>query len=140
MRAITDIERDLIADFSLFDTPMGRYEYLIDLGKTLPDLSDEYKTEDHIVKGCQSNVWLRSYTKEDRLYFQADSDAIITKGLVGLLVQVLSGQTPADIATAELHFIDEIGLRQLLSPNRSNGLSAMIQTMKHHAERARAPS
>ena len=131
---IAQIESDIVEEFSLFDDWMEKYGYLIDLGKALPNLSDDYKTESFRVKGCQSNVWLRSWTENGRLFFAADSDAMITRGLVALLVRVLSGHPPADVIKAPLAFIDEIGLRQHLSTNRANGLNAMIQRMKASAK------
>lgn len=129
-QTIPEIEADIIEEFSLFDDWMDKYAYLIDIGKKLPDLNDVYKTEALRVKGCQSNVWLRSWTEGGRAFFAADSDAMITRGLVALLIRVLNGQPANQVAEAPLHFVDEIGLRQHLSTNRSNGLSAMIARMK----------
>lgn len=129
-KSIPEIEAEIVEEFSLFDDWMDKYAYLIDIGKNLPDLDDAYKIEALRVKGCQAKVWLRSWVEEGRVFFAADSDAMITRGLVGLLVRVLSGQPATEVIDAPLLFIDEIGLRQHLSTNRSNGLSAMIGRMK----------
>ncbi len=123
----------LIEDFELYDDWAERYEYIIDMGKDLAILSEEYKVEENKIRGCQSQVWLHAYVEEDRLYFEADSDALITKGIVGMLVRVLSGHTPAEIATAQLYFIQRIGLQEHLSPTRANGLVNMIKQMKLYA-------
>jgi cysteine desulfuration protein SufE len=133
MVSIKDIENEITEEFNLFDDPMDRYEYLIEIGKKLPDLDEKYKTEENIVKGCQSKVWLHSYFKDGNIFFEADSNTVITKGIVGLLVRVLSGQQPDDIINAELGFIDAIDLRSHLSSQRSNGLNAMIKQMKLYA-------
>jgi cysteine desulfuration protein SufE len=133
MATIHDIEQEIISEFSMFDDPMDRYEYLIEIGKKLPDLNESYKTEENIVKGCQSKVWLHSNFKEGKIYFEADSNTVITKGIIGLLVRVLSEQKPDDIINAELSFIDAIELRSHLSSQRSNGLNAMIKQMKLYA-------
>ena len=126
-------EEEIVEDFSLFDDWMSKYEYIIDLGKELEPLEEEYKTKENLVRGCQSQVWLHAFKNNNEIIFKADSDALITKGLVSLLVRVLSNNTPEDIIQADLHFIDEIGLKEHLSPNRSNGLSSMIKTMKAYA-------
>lgn len=128
--SIEEIQQEIVRDFEMFDDWASRYEYIIDLGKELKPLAEAYKTEDNLVRGCQSRVWLHAFMKEGKLYFEADSDAIITKGLVGLMVRVLSGHDPKEIQQADLYFISKIGLREHLSPNRSNGLLAMVQTMK----------
>ncbi len=133
MSSIKETEEEIISEFSMFDDPMDRYEYLIEIGKKMPDLAETYKTEENIVKGCQSKVWLHSYFKDGKIYFEADSNTVITKGIVGLLVRVLSGQKPDDIINAELKFIDAIDLRSHLSSQRSNGLNAMIKQMKLYA-------
>ena len=133
MAFIKEIEKEIIEEFNLFDDPMDRYEYLIEIGKKLPDLDEKYKTEETIVKGCQSKVWLHSYFKDSKIFFEADSNTVITKGIIGLLVRVLSGQQPDDIINAELGFIDAIDLRSHLSSQRSNGLNAMIKQMKLYA-------
>jgi cysteine desulfuration protein SufE len=139
-KSIGEIESEIIEEFSLFDDWMDRYGYLIDIGKELDNLDDRFKTEAFRVKGCQSNVWLHSWTEDGRVYFEADSDAMITRGLVGLLMRVLSGQPAGEIVATPLRFIDEIGLRQHLSTNRSNGLSAMIERMKASAAVAAQPA
>lgn len=133
MSTIAKIEDEIREDFSLFDDWEGRYDYLIDLGKDLPLIAPELKTDDRLIKGCQSRVWLHAEKKDGKIYFTADSDAIITKGLIALMVRVLSGQNPTDIANAELSFIDDINLKEHLSPTRSNGLLGMISQMKNYA-------
>jgi len=128
---IEEIEREIIEEFELFgDDWEGKYEHLIDLGKSLPLIEDKYKTEDKIIKGCQSKVWVQSELKDGKIIYSADSDAIITKGLVALIVRVLSGQTPDEIVNAKLDFINKIGLKEHLSPTRANGLVSMIKQMK----------
>lgn len=129
-KTINDIQDEITEDFSMFDDWNDKYEYLIEFGKSLPVLDEKYKTEDNRIHGCQSRVWLNAYLKEGKLYFDADSDAIITKGIVGLLVKVLSGHTPKEVADSELYFIEKIGLKDHLSPNRANGLVSMIKKMK----------
>lgn len=124
---------EIIEEFSFFDDWMDKYEHIINFGKELSPLNPEFKTGENLVEGCQSQVWLHAYAKDGKLYFEADSDAIITKGLVGLMVRVLSGQKPKDIATADLYFVEKIGLKEHLSPNRSNGLVSMIKKMKLNA-------
>ncbi|MCX6163245.1 MAG: SufE family protein [Ignavibacteriae bacterium] len=128
------IEEEIIDDFSVFDDWMQKYEYIIEYGKSLLPMDDVYKTEQNKVAGCQSQVWLYTEFKNGNVIFQADSDAIITKGLVGLLVRVLSNHKPQDIVKAKLEFIDKIGMKEHLSPNRSNGLVSMISHMKKNAE------
>lgn len=130
MKPIDQIQKETIEEFSLFDDWSGKYEYLIDLGKSLPLIDDRYKTEEYRIKGCQSQVWLHTDLVDGKLYFTADSDAIITKGMIALLVRVLSDQRPEDVAQADLYFIDRIGLREHLSPTRSNGLVHMVERMK----------
>lgn len=127
---INDIQDEIIEEFSLFDDWMDKYDFLISLGKNLPLIEERYKTEDYIIKGCQSRVWLHADPAGDLVKFTADSDAIITKGIIALLIRVLSEQSPEDIAQAELYFIDQIGLHQHLSPTRSNGLRSMVKQMK----------
>lgn len=117
----------------MYDEWLDKYEYLIDLGKNLPPYPEELKTEDRLIKGCQSRVWLNYEVKDGHLYFTADSDAIITKGIIALLIRVLNGRTPQEIIDTELYFIDAIGLSENLSPTRSNGLLAMIKQMKMYA-------
>jgi cysteine desulfuration protein SufE len=130
---INALQDATISEFSLFDDWTGKYEYLIDLGKQLPLIKPEFKTDAYRIKGCQSQVWLNSEIKDGRIVFTADSDAIITKGLIALLVRILSNQKPEDVANAELYFVDRIGLREHLSPSRSNGLAHMIDKMKSSA-------
>lgn len=132
-KPINEIEGEIVEEFSLFDDWMGKYEYLIELGKSLPLIDEQYKTDDLLVKGCQSKVWLHAEMKDGTVVFTADSDAIITKGLVSLLVNVLNNHSPDEIINAELGFIDEIGLKEHLSPTRSNGLVSMIKQMKLYA-------
>ncbi len=117
-------------EFSLFDDWMGKYEHIIEIGKELVPMDEKYKTEENFVRGCQARVWLYAFLDNGFLKFYADSDALITKGLVAMMVRVLSGHTPEEIAKADLYFIDKIGLREHLSPTRSNGLVAMIKQMK----------
>ena len=130
---IKEIQDELIEDFAFYQDWMEKYEYIIQLGKEVPLISEEYKTEDYIIKGCQSKVWLFADLKDGKIHFTADSDAIITKGLVSLMVKVLSGHTPEEIVNADLHFIDEIGLKEHLSPTRANGLLSMVKQMKLYA-------
>ncbi len=120
----------VIEDFSLYDEWLDRYEYLIELGKALEPFPEEKKTEDRLIKGCQSRVWLDAEVRDGRLWFAADSDAIITKGIISLLISVYSGLTPEEIADDDFAFISEIGLRENLSPTRANGLVSMINTIK----------
>lgn len=130
---IDEVAEELIEDFDLFDDWADKYEYIISLGKELPSMSEADKTEEHIVKGCQSQVWLKAKQDGDKVIFEADSDAIITKGIIALLVKVFNGQNAKDIVNDNLVFIDQIGLKEHLSPNRSNGLVAMVQKMKTYA-------
>ncbi len=128
---IAEIENEIVEEFELFgDDWEGKYEHLIELGKSLPKIKEEYKTEDRIIKGCQSKVWLHSQKEADKIVYTADSDAIITKGMVALMIRVLSNQTPKDILAANLDFITKIGLTEHLSPTRANGLVSMIKQMK----------
>lgn len=130
---IKEKQDQIIEDFELFDDWMQKYEYIIQLGKDLPLISEEFKTEDNLIKGCQSRVWLHAAYTDNKLHFTADSDALITKGLVSMVVYVLSGHAPKEIADAEIYFIDSIGLRNHLSPTRSNGLLSMLKQMKMYA-------
>ncbi len=130
---INEIQDEIIEEFSLFDDWMDKYQYLIDLSKNLPIIDESYKKEDNLIKGCQSQVWLFAELKDGKVIFTADSDAIITKGIISLLIRVLSNQTPDDILQCDLHFIEKIGLKENLSPTRSNGLLAMIKQMKIYA-------
>lgn len=132
--SIKEIEEEITNEFELFGEDWeSKYEHLIDLGRSLPLIKEEDKTEDRIIKGCQSRVWLKSEKKDDKIYFTADSDAIITKGMVALMIRVLSGQNAKDIIEAKLEFIDKIGLKEHLSPTRANGLVSMINRMKMDA-------
>ena len=130
---IADVQQDLIEEFSMFDDWMEKYEYLIELGKSLPLIDPSLKTEDRIIKGCQSKVWLHADTSGDEVIFTADSDAIITKGIIAVLIRAFSNQTPDAILKANTDFIDEIGLKEHLSPTRANGLVAMLKQMKLYA-------
>ena len=130
---IDHIQEELIDEFALFDDWMDKYEHLIDLGKSLPLIDETLKTEDKIIKGCQSKVWLDAQLDNDKVVFKADSDAIITKGIVAVLVRAYSNQTPDAIINANTSFIDDIGLKEHLSPTRANGLVAMIKQMKLYA-------
>ncbi|MEN9949796.1 MAG: hypothetical protein RLY85_548 [Bacteroidota bacterium] len=132
-RTIPEIEQELTDDFAMFETWEEKYEYLIDMGKKLPAMDPAYKTEDYKIKGCQSSVWIHSRFDEGRVYFEGDSDAIIVKGLVSLMVLVLNGQKPKDIVEARLDFINNTGLSSHLAQTRSNGLRAMIKQMKLEA-------
>mgnify|MGYP001286953024 CR=1 FL=1 len=133
MQSIDQISASIVEEFELFEEWMQKYDYLIELGKELPLIDEEYRTEEHLIKGCQSQVWLQAYHQDGKVFYKADSDAIITKGIISLLVRVLSGQKAEDIVQAELQFVDEIGLKEHLSPTRSNGLLAMIKQMKFYA-------
>lgn len=131
--SIEDIQNELIDEFSMFEDWMQRYEYMIDLGKSLPLIDEPLKTEDRLIKGCQSKVWLNAELKDDKIVFTADSDAIITKGIIAILIRVFSNQKPEDILDADTKFIDEIGLKEHLSPTRANGLVSMIKQLKLYA-------
>ena len=133
METIKDIQEEIIEEFEIFDDWMQKYEYLIDLGKELAPIDKKHKTEDNLIKGCQSRVWLHAEYTDGRIIYTADSDAIMTKGIVAILINVLSGQTPSEISTAKLDFINEIGLKEQLSPTRANGLVSMIKQMKLYA-------
>ena len=133
MSTIQEIQTEIIEDFAMFDDWMQKYEYLIDLGKELSQIEEQYKTEDNLIKGCQSRVWLYAEQTKGKVIYTADSDAIMTKGIVAILINVLSGQSPSEIANAKLDFINEIGLKEQLSPTRANGLVSMIKQMKIYA-------
>ena len=133
MGTIQDIQGEIIEDFGMFDDWMQKYEYLIDLGKDLAQIDEKHKTEDNLIKGCQSRVWLHAEHTDGKIIFTADSDAIMTKGIIAILITVLSGQSPQNIADAKLDFINEIGLKEQLSPTRANGLLSMIKQMKIYA-------
>ncbi|RZS99360.1 SufE family protein [Aquimarina brevivitae] len=130
---ITQIQEEIIDEFSMFDDWMQKYEYMIELGKSLPLIDEKYKTEDNIIKGCQSKVWVHAEMNDDKVYFTADSDAIITKGIIAILIRTFSGQHPKEILEADTAFIDEIGLKEHLSPTRANGLVSMIKQLKMYA-------
>lgn len=131
-------QQDIIDEFAIYDDWMDKYEYIIDLGKELPKIIEEQKTEDRLIEGCQSRVWLASDVKDGKMQFTADSDAIITKGIIGLLIRVLDNESPKDVATCDLRFIKEIGLQEHLSPTRANGLVSMVKQMKLAALKASA--
>lgn len=130
---IQAIQEEIIDEFSMFDDWMERYEYIIELGKTLPLINENHKTEDNIIKGCQSKVWVNGEMIEDKIVFTADSDAILTKGIIAILIRTFSNQSPQDILDANTDFIDEIGLKEHLSPTRANGLVSMIKKIKMYA-------
>ena len=134
MKTINQIQDEIIEEFADFDDWMDKYQLLIDLGNSQPPLDERYKTEQNLIDGCQSRVWLQAdLTPEGRIHFQAESDALIVKGIVALLIRVLDDQTPDDILQADLYFISRIGLREHLSPTRSNGLVAMVKQMRAYA-------
>lgn len=130
---IEDIQQEIIEEFSVFEDWMDKYAYLIELGNELEPIDAKYKVDDNLIRGCQSRVWLHPEKDGDKIQFEAESDAIIVKGLVALLLRVLSNRSPKEIIDADLHFIDDIGLKQHLSPTRSNGLLAMVKQMKLYA-------
>jgi cysteine desulfuration protein SufE len=130
---IKEIQEEIIDEFSMFDDWMQRYEYIIDLGKNLPLIQEEYKTDDNLIKGCQSKVWLKGVQNDDKIVFTADSDAILTKGIIAILIRVFSNQNAFDILAADTDFIDKIGLKEHLSPTRANGLVSMIKNIKMYA-------
>ncbi len=129
-------QQSIIDEFAVFDDWMDKYEYIIELGKDLPLIDESKKTDDRLIEGCQSRVWLDMEIRDNKLHFTADSDAIITKGIIGLLIRVLDNEAPATIATADLHFIRDIGLQEHLSPTRANGLASMVKKMKLSALKA----
>jgi cysteine desulfuration protein SufE len=133
MMTINEVQDAIIEEFSVFDDWMDKYNLLIDIGKELPVIAPEYKTRDFLIEGCQSKVWLHPEFVDGKISFTADSDAIITRGIVSLLIKVLSGRSPGEIISSELYFIDKIGLKQHLSPTRSNGLLSMIRQIKLYA-------
>jgi cysteine desulfuration protein SufE len=130
---IKEIQEEIIDEFSMFDDWMERYEYIIDLGKSLPIIEEQNKLDENLIKGCQSKVWLYSEIENERIKFSADSDAILTKGIVALLLRVYSCQKPQEILTADTNFIDQIGLKEHLSPTRANGLVSMLKQIKMYA-------
>ncbi|MFC4816234.1 SufE family protein [Flavobacterium sp. GCM10023249] len=130
---ITEIQNEIVDEFSMFDDWMQRYEYIIELGKSLPLIDEKYKTDDNIIKGCQSKVWVHAEEQNGNVVFTADSDAILTKGIIGILIRTFSNQSPQAILDATTDFIDEIGLKEHLSPTRANGLVSMIKQIKMYA-------
>lgn len=130
---IQEIQEGIIDEFSMFDDWMQRYEYMIELGKSLPLIEDRYRTDDNLIKGCQSRVWVHAELDGDRLRFTADSDAIITKGIIAILIRAFDNQRPRDIIDADTSFIDKIGLKEHLSPTRANGLVSMVKQLKLYA-------
>jgi len=130
---IKEIQNEIIDEFSMFDDWMQRYEYIIELGKSLPLIKEEYKTDDNLIKGCQSKVWLQGEQTDDKIVFTADSDAILTKGIIAILIRAFSNQKAKDILEADVDFIDEIGLKEHLSATRANGLVSMIKNIKMYA-------
>jgi len=133
LNSISKIQKELVEEFSFFEDWMQRYEHMIDLGKSLPLIKDKYKTDDNVIKGCQSKVWMHAELEETKLIFTADSDAIITKGIIAILIRVFSKQHPDEILNADTKFIDQIGLKEHLSPTRANGLVSMIKQIKMYA-------
>ena len=133
MGTIATIQADIVEEFDMFEDWMQKYEYIIELGKNLPIIDDKHKTDHNLIKGCQSRVWLHAYKQDGKMIYSADSDAIITKGIVAILIRVLSNQNTEEIAKADLAFIDEIGLKEQLSQTRANGLGSMIKEMKLYA-------
>lgn len=133
MMTINEIQDQIIDEFSEVDDWMDRYAMIIDLGNELPAISPELKRPDHLIEGCQSRVWLAAEERDGKVWFTADSDAIIVRGIIALLIKVLNGQRPADVVSADLYFIDRIGLAENLSPTRSNGLTAMVKQMRMYA-------
>ena len=133
METIEAVQKEIIEEFSMFDDWMQRYEYMIELGKSLPMIASEFKSDDYIIKGCQSKVWVHADLKGTKLIFTADSDAIITKGIIAILIRAYSNQHPDEILNADNDFIDKIGLKEHLSPTRANGLVSMIKQMKMYA-------
>ena len=133
MSNIKDIQEEIIEEFAMFNDWMDRYEYMIELGKSLPLIDEKYKVEENLIKGCQSKVWVHAEMNDEKISFTADSDAIITKGIVAILIRAFSNQHPKDILDADTQFIDEIGLKEHLSPTRANGLVSMIKQLKMYA-------
>ena len=135
MNTLEEAKAAVVEEFSMFDEWLDKYEYLIELGKNLEVFPVELKTDDRLIKGCQSRVWLDVKAEGGKLFFRADSDAIITKGIISLLIQVYNGRTPAEIAADDFSFVESIGLRENLSPTRANGLNSMIETIRREAEK-----
>ena len=136
MKSLKEAQAEVVDDFSMYDEWLDKYEYLIDLGRRLEAFPEELKTEDRLIKGCQSRVWLDTTAEDGRLFFRADSDAIITKGIISLLIGVYSGRTAREIAEDDFAFVDRLGLRENLSPTRANGLASMIETLRQTAKKA----
>ena len=134
---LLETENEIISEFSMFDDWLDQYEYIIDLGKSLDSFPESSKTDEKLIKGCQSRVWLDWKTEDGKLYFQADSDAIITRGIISLLIRIYSGRTPEEILASDFSVVEKIGLKQNLSPTRANGLLSMIDTIRSAAEAAR---
>lgn len=134
MKTLQEIQAEVVEDFSMYDEWLDKYEYLIDLGRRLEPFPEELKTEDRLIKGCQSRVWLDTTVEGERLFFRADSDAIITKGIISLLIKVYDGQKAEEVAASDFGFIEEIGLKENLSPTRAGGLAAMILKIKTYAK------
>ena len=130
---IKEIQEEIVDEFSMFDDWMERYEYIIELGKKLPLIQEEFKTDNNLIKGCQSKVWLQGEQNNDKIVFTADSDAILTKGIIARLIRTFSNQSATDILDADMDFIDQIGLKEHLSPTRANGLVSMIKNIKMYA-------
>ncbi|MBE6337862.1 MAG: SufE family protein [Lentimicrobiaceae bacterium] len=131
---IKEIQDSIVEEFSMFDDWMDRYAMLIEMGKDCPIIDAQYRNDNYLINGCQSRVWLHAKMEDGKVYFSADSDAVITKGIINLLIKVLSGQKPSDIIAADMSFLDEIGLKEHLSPTRSNGLLSMVKQMMLYAE------
>jgi cysteine desulfuration protein SufE len=131
---IKEIQEQIVSEFSMFEDWMDKYNYLIEMGKEVPRIDERFKTNNHLISGCQSRVWLHAENRESKIYFTADSDAVITKGIVNLLIRVFSGQSPEAILEADTDFIEQIGLKEHLSPTRSNGLVSMVKQMKLYAQ------
>ncbi|HKJ43851.1 MAG TPA: SufE family protein [Sunxiuqinia sp.] len=131
--SIEDIQQDIVEEFSIYEDWMDKYSYLIELGNDLKELDPKQKSDQNLIKGCQSRVWLVPEFRDGKIYFEGESDAVIVKGLVALLLRVVSGRTPEELMASDLHFVDDIGLKQHLSPTRSNGLLAMIKQIKLYA-------
>ncbi|HOI31138.1 MAG: SufE family protein [Bacteroidales bacterium] len=131
---IQEIQEQIVSEFSVFDDWLDKYNYLIEMGKEVPRIDERFKTNNHLISGCQSRVWLHAENRESKIYFTADSDAVITKGIVNLLIRVFSGQSPEAILDADTNFIEQIGLKEHLSPTRSNGLVSMVKQMKLYAQ------
>ena len=133
MKTVEEIQQEIIQEFEMYDQWLDKYEYLIEIGKTLPQMDNSLKTNENLITGCQSNVWLHSYAKENKIFYLADSDAIITKGIIALLIRVFSNQESSSIIESKDDFINKIGLKEQLSPTRANGLLSMLKKIKLYA-------